>query len=159
LPIGGTTPVRQTSSSHDDAGYITSDPEVIRTSVERLKRKIESSMESATFYDLDEKVRAKALIVTYGVTARAARAAQSELLKTHDTPVNLLVLKTLWPVPETVLHVAAKKISRILVVEMNLGQYVQEVKRVLCGKRVDFFGKMSGQLIGPKEIVREIVRG
>ncbi len=49
--------------------------------------------------------------------------------------------------------------ERILVVEMNLGQYVHEVRRVLCGTRVDFYGKMDGRLIAPGEIVEEVLRG
>jgi 2-oxoglutarate ferredoxin oxidoreductase subunit alpha len=69
------------------------------------------------------------------------------------------VLKTLWPVPEEVLRVAAEGMERILVVEMNLGQYVHEVRRVLAKHSVDFCGKMSGQLISPKEIIEEVQRG
>ncbi len=154
LPIGGSVPVRQTSSTHGPEGYITNDPQVIRSSVERLRRKIEDNAESATFYDLEERDGAQTLIVTYGVTARAARAAQAVLLERHNLPVRLLVLKTLWPVPEKMLHAAAANIARVLVVEMNLGQYVHEIRRILCGKRIDFYGKMSGQLISPKEIIR-----
>ena len=158
LPIGGSIPVRQTSSTHGPEGYITNDPEVIRASVERLQRKIEAGAESTTFYELEKRDGAQTLIVTYGITARAARAAAAELLEQHGIPVCLLVLKTLWPVPEKVLDEAAGSIGRVLVVEMNLGQYVHEVRRVLCGKRIDFFGKMSGQLIGPKEIIRKVIR-
>jgi 2-oxoglutarate ferredoxin oxidoreductase subunit alpha len=47
--------------------------------------------------------------------------------------------------------------ERVLMVEMNLGQYVHEVRRVLGDMRVDFFGKMSGELITPGEIVREVL--
>jgi hypothetical protein len=47
------------------------------------------------------------------------------------------------------LPAAAVGMERILVVEMNLGQYVQEIRRVFCNQRVDFYGKMSGQLISP----------
>jgi 2-oxoglutarate ferredoxin oxidoreductase subunit alpha len=58
-----------------------------------------------------------------------------------------------------VLLEAAHGIERVLVVEMNLGQYLHEVRRVLCGRRVDFFGKMNGRLITPAEIVEEVLRG
>jgi len=158
LPMGGSIPVRQTSSTHGPEGYITNDPDIIRAGVERLQRKIETGAESATFFDLEKRDGAKTLIVTYGITARAARVAQSELLKKHHIPVSLLVLKTLWPVPEDVLLASAERLDRVLVVEMNLGQYVYEVRRVLCSKGIDFYGKMSGQLISPEEIIREIVR-
>jgi 2-oxoglutarate ferredoxin oxidoreductase subunit alpha len=48
--------------------------------------------------------------------------------------------------------------DRVLVVEMNLGQYLHEVRRVLCPQRVDFYGTMCGRLISPAEIMEEVLR-
>ena len=158
LPIGGSIPVRQTSSTHGAEGYITTDPMEIQAGVERLQRKIESKVDSFSFVDLEEREAANTLIVAYGVTARAARAAAEELSRSGGPPVSLLVIKTLWPVPEQVIRAAAEGVDRVLVVEMNLGQYVHEVRRALGNKKVDFFGKMSGQLISPGEILKEVLR-
>ena len=158
LPIGGPVLVRQTSSTHGPAGYITTDPSEIQAGVERLQRKIEANIESFSYFDLEEKKGARTLIVSYGITAGAARAA-AELSEERNVPISHLVLKTLWPVPEQVLLSAAEGMERILVVEMNLGQYLQEVRRVLCNQRVDFYGKMSGQLISPREIMEEVLGG
>ncbi len=159
LPIGGKIPVRQTSSTHGPAGFITTNPAEIQGSVERLQRKIESQAKSISFYNLEEAAGAETLIITYGVTARAATAAAKRAMEDGGRPLSLLVLKTLWPVPEDVIAAAARKVSRVLVVEMNLGQMVREVRRVLCGTRVDFLGKMDGRLISPDEILREVFRG
>jgi 2-oxoglutarate ferredoxin oxidoreductase subunit alpha len=159
LPIGGPVPVRQTSSTHGAHGFITTDPAEIQAGVERLRQKIDSHAEACAYFDLEPSAGARTLIVTYGVTARAARAAIGAILKETGRPIALLVLKTLWPVPEQVLLDAAQGVDRVLVVEMNLGQYIQEVRRVLCGRRVGFFGKMNGQLITPAEIVKEVLRG
>ena len=157
LPIGGSIPVRQTSSTHGPDGYITTEPAKIRAGVERLKRKVESQISSFTFYDMVDSEEARILMIAYGVTARSARAAAGEISRDHGIPISLLVLKTLWPVPEQVLRASAEGMDRILVLEMNLGQYVYEVRRVLCGQRVDFYGKMSGELIAPHEIIREVL--
>lgn len=157
LPIGGTVPVRQTSSTHGANGYITTAPGEIQAGVERLQRKIESRVSSFTFFDLEERKGARTLLVTYGVTARAARVAAAAVFKETGRRVSVLALKTLWPVPEHLLREAAAGMERVLVVEMNLGQYVSEVRRVLCGQRVDFFGKMDGRLIAPGEIIREVL--
>jgi 2-oxoglutarate/2-oxoacid ferredoxin oxidoreductase subunit alpha len=159
LPIGGSVPVRQTSSTHGIDGYITTDPSAIQTGVERLQRKIESQVGSFTFFDFERREGARTLIVTYGVTARAASAAAAGMLKETGIPVSVLALKTLWPTPEQLLLEAAEGIERVLVVEMNLGQYVNEVRRVLCGVRVDFYGKMNGRLIAPVEIMHEVLHG
>jgi 2-oxoglutarate ferredoxin oxidoreductase subunit alpha len=159
LPIGGPIPVRQTSSTHGGGGYITNNPAEIEAAVERLQRKIESQVDSFSFHELEQRQGARTLIVAYGVTARAAQAACNALFEGKGVPVSLLVLKTLWPVPEKVLRDAAAGMERVLVVEMNLGQYVNEVRRVLCGKQVDFFGRMCGELITPSEIMQEALHG
>ena len=159
LPIGGPILVRQTSSTHGPDGYITTNPSEIQAGAERLQRKIDSNTESFSYFDLEERQGARTLLVVYGITAGAARAAALELFEDQNIPVSLLVLKTLWPVPEQVLQAAAVGKERVLVVEMNLGQYVQEIRRVLCNQKVDFFGKMSGQLISPTEIIEEVTRG
>ncbi|SMC21961.1 2-oxoglutarate ferredoxin oxidoreductase subunit alpha [Desulfacinum hydrothermale DSM 13146] len=157
LPLGGSVPVRQTSSMHGPDGYITTDPHQIQALVERLTNKVEAHVDEFSFYDLDAQADARTLLVTYGVTARAARTAVSRL-RAQGTPVSLLVLKTLWPVPERVIRRAARHADRILVVEMNLGQLVHEIRRVLCAQQVDFFGLMCGRLIRPSEIVQEVCR-
>ena len=73
-------------------------------------------------------------------------------------PTSLLVLKTLWPVPEPLLREKAAAYSRIVVVEMNLGQYVREIRRVLPDHDIRFLGQMNGELIKPHQI-QEVVNG
>lgn len=159
LPIGGAVPVRQTSSTHGANGYITTDPKEIQAGVARLQKKIEAHVADFTFFEFERREGASTLIVTYGVTARAVRAAADAVFRDAGRPLSVLTLKTLWPVPEQLLLETAEGMERVLVVEMNLGQYVHEVRRVLGRQRVDFFGKMDGRLISPGEIVREVLRG
>lgn len=162
LPIGGSIPVRQSSSTHGAHGYITTDASEIQSGVDRLRRKIESRVESFTFFDFEAKAGARTLIVTYGVTSRAARAAAAILERT-GVPISVLTLKTLWPAPERLLMEAVEGMERVVVVEMNLGQYVREICRVLGGKaanfqgKVDFYGKMDGRLIAPGEIADAVL--
>ena len=101
---------------------------------------------------------ARTLLITYGVTARAAAAA-CRLAKQQGNAVSLLVLKTLWPVPETLIRRSARQAERVVAIEMNLGQYVNEIRRVLPDKPIDFFGQMDGRLITPQQILEVIARG
>jgi 2-oxoglutarate ferredoxin oxidoreductase subunit alpha len=39
-----------------------------------------------------------------------------------------------------------------VVIEMNLGQYVREIERLLPAKKVLFLGQMNGNLIKPSQI-------
>ena len=76
----------------------------------------------------------------------------------EDFYISLLILKTLWPVPENVIRQAARGARRIVVVEMNLGQYVREIQRVLPRNPIDFCGQMDGRLITPASILEVIDR-
>lgn len=151
LPIGGNRLVRQTSSTHGPDGYITADPKQIAATQDRLLRKVEAAVDQFTFFDELSSPAADTLVVAYGVTARAARVAV-QTLTDHGKPASLLVLKTLWPVPERLILDKARHYRRIVVVEMNLGQYVREIRRLLPGKEIRFLGQMNGDLIKPAQI-------
>lgn len=155
LPIGHSIPVRQTSSTHGAEGYITTDPNEISANVLRLKTKITTAVDQMSFFEFDEVENADTLVITYGVTARAARSAVKEMCQ-KGSPTALLVLKTIWPVPEHVIRKAARGIQRVLVVEMNLGQYADAVKQLLTDKNVKFLGQMDGRLISPDQIKEAI---
>jgi 2-oxoglutarate ferredoxin oxidoreductase subunit alpha len=158
LPIGGRTLVRQTSSTHGPDGYITTDPAEIARMLARMQAKVNAAADRLALYEHSPAGGADTLIVTYGVTARAAAAAVRELQR-RGRPASLLVLKTLWPVPAAVIRRAAADARRILVVEMNLGQYVREIERVLPGKTVGFCGQMDGRLIAPDTITEAVIHG
>lgn len=154
--IGGPVISRQTSSMHSEDGYITADPEAISAQVERLKRKLETNVDSFTYYDFTERQGAQTLLITYGVTSRAARAAVLDL-EDQGKPVSHLTLKTLWPVPENLIQSLAGKHQRVVLVEANLGQYVREVERILGTGSVEFMGEMDGKLIAPQRIKEAVI--
>ena len=144
-------PVRQTSSTHGPDGYITTDSDKIAEIQERLKIKLLSTVTGFCFHETYPEEGADTLLLTYGVTARAARDVYKKQKK-HGKPVSLLILKTLWPVPQDLIRGKAGNARRVIVIEMNLGQYVREIERILPDKKVDFLGQMDGRLITPQRI-------
>jgi 2-oxoglutarate ferredoxin oxidoreductase subunit alpha len=158
LPIGGRTLVRQTSSTHGPDGYITTDSAEIAAMLGRMQAKVNSAADRLALSEHLPADGADTLIVTYGVTARSAAAAVREL-KRRGKPASLLVLKTLWPVPAAAIRRAAGEVRRILVVEMNLGQYVREIERLLPGKSISFCGQMDGRMIAPETITEAALHG
>jgi 2-oxoglutarate ferredoxin oxidoreductase subunit alpha len=151
LPIGGNVAVRQTSSTHGPDGYITTDSDKITEIQKRLKTKLVSTVTGFSFHESYPEEGADTLLLTYGVTSRAARDAY-KAQKKYGNPVSLLILKTLWPVPQDLIRQKAGNVKRVVVVEMNLGQYVREIERILPNKRVEFLGQMNGRLIAPHQI-------
>jgi len=155
LPIGGPTVVRQTSSTHGPDGYITTDPGEISQILDRMTRKLTGAVGNFSLHEMDTQQNAEILVIAYGVTARAARAALYDL-RASGRRVSLLVLKTLWPVPDRLILDAAENVARIVVVEMNMGQYVREIERLLPRHTIDFVGRMDGTLISPDDIRKAV---
>lgn len=150
--IGGDQLARQTSSTHGEDGYITVNPSVIGDAIERLERKLVAAVQSFTYYESDEDDGADTLIIAYGVTARAAREAISRL-RAAGRAISLLVVKTLYPVPEEMLRLSIARVRKVVVVEMNLGQYVLEIERIAGQVPVHRYGRMDGELISPAKIM------
>ncbi|SDT84417.1 pyruvate flavodoxin/ferredoxin oxidoreductase [Desulfobacula phenolica] len=155
LPIGGKIIVRQTSSTHGPDGYLTIDPDVIAQNQARLRKKIHKARNRITLFEENIKKTSDTLVISYGITSRSVKNAAKRLEK-KDKAVSTLTLKSLWPVPEDLLIKKAKPFTRIAVIEMNLGQYVKEIQRVLCDKKIGFYGQMNGQLITPSKIMEVI---
>ena len=158
LPIGGDVIVRQTSSTHGADGYITTDSDEIARGQDRLKTKLTSKVKRFSFHESFLEKDADTLLLTYGITARAARDVY-QACKNSGSPISLLILKTLWPVPEELIKEKAKHVQRVVVVEMNLGQYVREIERILPDKIIDFLGQMDGRLISSNQILEALAHG
>ncbi len=155
LPIGGSTLVRQTSSTHGPDGYITIDPAVIADNQERIREKILAAEEELTLYEETVHKDADTLVISYGVTSRAVEDAAAALAR-KGKPVSTLCLKTLWPVPEKLIKNRCDSYRKVVVVEMNLGQYVEEIRKIVPPSRLRFYGQMNGLLISPRKIMEVI---
>lgn len=149
--------VRQTSSTHGEDGYITASRQEIAAQQERRRRKVESHVQDMAFTEYFGDRQAETVIVTYGVSARSAVAAWRRLAG-QGVSLGVLVLKTLWPVLEDRIGEVCEPAQRIVVAELNQGQYAREIQRILPDKQVRCLGRMDGELIAPQQI-EEVVHG
>ncbi len=99
---------------------------------------------------------AKYVIVGFGSAGRVAlsavRAARAE-----GIPVGLLRPITLAPFPVQAIKDAANKAEALLVVEMNAGQMLEDVRLAVGGQTpVEFFARLGGVVPFPDEILNEI---
>ncbi len=98
------------------------------------------------------------VLVAYGTTARIARAALDQA-RERGLEVGLFRPISLWPFPYDALKVAARSARRVLVVEMSLGQMVEDVRLAIGdAKPVHFHGRTGGMNPAPREILDEIVK-
>jgi 2-oxoglutarate ferredoxin oxidoreductase subunit alpha len=121
-----------------------------------LQRKIEAHATEMALVRTDLDPDASCLLLSYGITARAAREAAG-LLRKEGFPISFLQIQTLFPVPTEALHSASAGIHTVFVAEENLGgQYRTVLAPWLADKRVVGINKI-GSMISPGDIVRAIV--
>ena len=153
-PIGryGDEVMRFTRSSHTEDAVITKNPATVGALNEHLAAKIEDHRDEIEMVAHDRQDGATTLVLTYGVTAGAARAAVKQMRADGDE-VSLLVVQSLWPVPERAIGVALEDIERVVVPELNLGQYRREIERLAGGRVVVGVNRVDGRLITPEQII------
>jgi len=98
----------------------------------------------------------KTLVVAYGTMARICSTAIQEL-KQEGIEVGLLRPITLYPFPSEAIAEHARKIGRVITVEMSMGQMVEDVRAAVGHDiKVDFFGRAGGIVPTPDEVIRAI---
>jgi 2-oxoglutarate ferredoxin oxidoreductase subunit alpha len=120
------------------------------------KKRFDTIEEKEVRYQLEHEKGADLIVIAYGSCARVAKsavmAARSEGLK-----VGILRPITLWPFPSKVIAELAEKVENFLVLEMNLGQMVQDVRLAVEGRaRVHFYGRPGGGIPAAEEFLRKI---
>ncbi len=155
--FGGVHRYNVTGLFHDMWGFPSSNPQVVHGLLRHLVDKIQNNEnEIARFreYFLED---ARTVLVSYGSSARSAlhlvknRRARGERL-------GLLELQTLWPFPYATVREKCAQAKSVVVVEMNMGQVLREVKIALDRpENVYLANRIDGQLITPTDI-RNILR-
>lgn len=144
-----------TGSTHDEQGFRkTQDSEVQERLLKRLSNKILLNAEKIIQTDEYLLEDAEVVIVSYGITARASLAA-IKIARQKRLKVGLLRLKTIWPFPDSVVKQVGEKVKKIIVPEMNLGQIVREVQRVVDTDVISF-SKVNGEVITPDDLLQGI---
>jgi 2-oxoglutarate ferredoxin oxidoreductase subunit alpha len=158
-PVGGEHITRATTSMHDENGVLTKRTSAVNKTGRHLWQKIESHRDELEFTKLDSQDGATTLIVSYGITARSATEAVRNA-RAAGKRVSSLVIHSLWPTPEKALREAMRGITRVVVPELNFGQYLLEAERMalLVDTHPQVIGvnRVDGELITPEEIELEI---
>ncbi|MBT88781.1 MAG: pyruvate flavodoxin/ferredoxin oxidoreductase [Candidatus Marinimicrobia bacterium] len=142
-----------TGSSHNDDGHITKDPDIIATLNEQLRMKIESNLDELSLVKSDLEAGADTLMVSYGVSTRSMDAAVNKI-RNAGNKVSSMTIYSLWPIPEKTIQDCLKGIKRVIVPEMNHGQYLREIER-LVNRDIELIGvnRVDTILITPEEII------
>ncbi|TCO72320.1 2-oxoacid:acceptor oxidoreductase subunit alpha [Rhodovulum euryhalinum] len=143
-----------TGLTHAPGGFPTQVPEVATAAVTRTTDKLVHHRERIESWQVQDAEDSDLLIVAIGISARAARQAVRDL-RAEGLKIGLFRPVTLWPFPEEALRetVARSGAKAVLVPEMNQGQLVLEVERVLAGRAPALrLNRIDGQPITPDDI-------
>jgi 2-oxoglutarate ferredoxin oxidoreductase subunit alpha len=122
-----------TGLSHNETGFPTNSPAVNEKLITRLCSKVEDDADTMAKYDTYFTEDAEHLFVAYGSVARASLYVVKQM-RAQGIRAGLYVPKILWPFAKnTLLGILPKNVKTVIVPEMNLGQYVLEVERVIAG--------------------------
>jgi len=150
-PLGATERVVATGSVHDRAGRLRKNmPEALEL-LTHLQSKIAAHAEEMAIVEEELAENADTLVLSYGISARAARAACRQANR-NGRPMSFLQLLTLFPVPTKSLLRAAQGCSRVVVVEENLrGLYASVLEPIVGNDRLVRVTGV-GHMITPAEI-------
>jgi 2-oxoglutarate ferredoxin oxidoreductase subunit alpha len=154
--IGGDQIARFTTSTHDQRGYLTTKPTAVQQMIDHYAAKIDAAADEMALVKEDAAPGAETLIVSYGIISRSAAVAVKEA-RARGIKVSSLVLQTLWPSPARAIKSALAGVKKVIVPEMNMGQYILEIER-LAPPDVEVVGvnKMDTTLISPTEILHAV---
>ena len=155
--FGGVHRYNVTGLFHDMWGFPSSDPAIVHGLLRHLADKIMNNENSIARYKEYFLEDARTILISYGSSARSAlhvvknRRARGESL-------GLLELQTLWPFPADIVREKCKNARCVIVVEMNMGQVLQQVKTAVDNpEKVFLANRIDGVLINPTDI-RNIMR-
>jgi 2-oxoglutarate ferredoxin oxidoreductase subunit alpha len=148
-----------TGLDHDATGFPSGAADNQETLHRRLVDKVELHRDELTLFEDHRTEDAEVLVVAYGSTSRSAKRAVEEA-RARGIKAGLFRPITLYPLPEKQIAKAAAKAKKVVVPEMNLGQYRLEVERIL-GHAVPIVGvhRVNGEPITPSLILSAIVGG
>jgi 2-oxoglutarate ferredoxin oxidoreductase subunit alpha len=122
----------------------------------KLQKKLDVIRKAEVRYEelfLDD---AEVVVMAFGTAARVSQTAVMHL-REEGLPVGLFRPVTVWPFPEKQVNEIAAKAKSILVVEMNAGQMLHDIRASIDTKiPIGFLGRMGGTIPMPGEVEERI---
>ncbi len=152
--FGGEHRYNVTGLYHDMWGFPSADPSVVHGLIRHLVDKIENRANLLARYKeyfLDDAER---VLIAYGSSTRSALHVVKSRRQRGER-LGLLELQTLWPFPADVVRERCAGAKSVLVVEMNMGQILHEVKKAVDEpENVFLANRIDGVFINPDDIMK-----
>ncbi len=131
-------------------------PEDLEAHNLHLWEKYETMRKNEPMVELYQVDDAELVIVAYGTTSRIARAA-IDTMRADGHKIGMIRPITLWPFPMAVFETLPASVKNLLVVEMSMGQMIDDVRIANNGRLpVDFVGRSGGMIPTPNLIMDKV---
>ena len=138
---------------HDMWGFPSADPRVVHGLIRHLIDKIENRTDTLAFTKEYYVEDAERLFISYGSAARSALHVVKNRRRRGEK-LGLLELQTLWPFPADLVREKCAGKRAVIVVELNVGQILQEVKKAVDRPEDVFLAnRIDGVFITPTDII------
>ena len=150
--FGGEHRYNVTGLFHDMWGFPSNNPTVVNELLRHIVDKIDNNVHAITRYKEHCMDDAEYVFVSYGSAARSAiHLAQTR--RNRGEKIGVLELQSIWPFPTDVVREKCEGAKAVLVVEMNMGQVMAQVKAAVTHPgRVFLANRIDGKLITPTDI-------
>lgn len=159
--FGGVHRYNVTGLMHDMWGFPSTNPKIVYGLTHHLVDKIQGHTQEITRikeFFIDD---ADYLLISYGSSARTALHVV-ENRRARGERLGLLELNTLWPFPSDIVRKRCASANSVLVVEMNMGQIFQEVKKAVDDPgKIFLANQIDGSFITPTDVLNilRIIQG
>jgi len=150
-----------TGLHHGPTGFPTEDAAQCQFNIERLVGKINTvaaendGLDDEADYEEFMMEDAEVCMIAYGSISRGAKEAVMKL-RNDGIKAGLFRPIVLWPSPAKKLKEIGQKFDKIFVTELNMGQYLKEIERVMGRSDFTTLHKANGRPIAPLEMVAKV---
>jgi 2-oxoglutarate ferredoxin oxidoreductase subunit alpha len=155
--FGGVHRYNVTGLFHDMWGFPSDNPKIVHGLLRHLVDKIQNNVNQIARYKEHYLQDAEIILISYGSSARSANHVVFSR-RPRGEKLGLLELQTLWPFPYDLVREKCANAKYIVVVEMNMGQIMHEVRTAVDQpEKVFLANRIDGVFITPTDI-RSILR-
>lgn len=145
-----------TGLTHDIHGFPTNRPDEIFVKLDKLRNKIVNYVDEITKLRVEMMDDAEVAFISYGSVSRAALQATS-IARKAGFKVGCIQLYGIWPFPEKEIRQLCEKCPKVIVGELNMGQIVHEIRRVLPDeKEVHAIQRYDGEILTPMQLLEKL---
>lgn len=132
------------------------DPDKLEKFNWKLYEKYKRIKENEVRYEERYTDDADIIIVAYGT---AARVSIDTLVRGREEGIKIGLIRpiTLWPFPQKIINELASRVENFLVVEMSIGQLIEDVQLAVEGKaKIHFHGRPGGNVPTGEEVLKAV---